>query len=65
LPSELSLQSSIHNINMPNVAQKPNDVLEAKAVEAWGAVVDGRGRNVVFKHKQLIRLFGESGFYPL
>lgn len=50
---------------MPNVAQKPNDVLEAKAVEAWGAVVDGRGKNVVFKHKQLIRLFGESGFYPL
>ncbi|KAJ9115425.1 hypothetical protein QFC22_005182 [Naganishia vaughanmartiniae] len=42
---------------MPNVAQKPSDLLEETAVEAWGAVVDGRGKNIVFRHKQLIRLF--------
>ncbi|KAJ9102983.1 hypothetical protein QFC19_004540 [Naganishia cerealis] len=42
---------------MPNVAQRPNDLLEEAAAEAWGAVVDGRGRNIVFKQKQLIRLF--------
>ncbi|KAJ9094984.1 hypothetical protein QFC21_005777 [Naganishia friedmannii] len=42
---------------MPNVTQKPHDLLEETAGEAWGAVVDGRGKNIVFKHKQLIRLF--------
>lgn len=46
-------------LNMANIAQKPNNLLEDAATSAAGANIDGRGRNIVFKHKQLIRLFGE------
>lgn len=44
---------------MPSV-QKPTNVLEEAAVDAAGAFTDGRGKNIIFKHKQLIKLFGES-----
>jgi hypothetical protein len=44
---------------MPSV-QKATNVLEEAAVDAAGAFVDGRGKNIVFKHKQLIKLFGKS-----
>lgn len=44
---------------MSVTAQKPHNVLEDAATAAAGANTDGRGRNIVFKHKQLTRLFGE------
>jgi hypothetical protein len=44
---------------MPSV-QKASNVLEEAAVDAAGAFLDGRGKNIVFKHKQLIKLFGKS-----
>lgn len=45
---------------MPSI-QKASSALEEAAVDAAGAYVDGRCRNIIFKHKQLIRLFGTSG----
>lgn len=46
---------------MSDIAKKHNNTLENAAAAAAGANIDGRGRNIVFKHKQLTRLFGE---YP-
>lgn len=45
--------------NMSDITKKDSNILESVAASAAGANIDGRGRNIVFKHKQLTRLFGE------
>ncbi|KAI5450881.1 hypothetical protein NCC49_002622 [Naganishia albida] len=42
---------------MSDITKKDSNILESVAASAAGANIDGRGRNIVFKHKQLTRLF--------